>query len=99
VSASSIDYPEQYPDWLSLREIDTAQGREKGAAFRAFKRMLPELAEGRDFVALDHRLHSSLAAALHAAGRVYRGTVNPVLLSPAAAALVTAALKPLPTSR
>ena len=98
MSASSADYPEPYPGWLSLREIDTAQGREKGAAFRAFKSLLPELAEGRDFVALDHRLHSTLAAALHAAGRVYRGTVNPVLLSPAAA-LVAAALKPRSASR
>ena len=99
MSASSADYPDPYPGWLSLREIDSAQAREKGAAFRAFKRLLPELNEGRDFVALDHRSQSALAARLHAAGRIYRGTVNPLLLSPAAAVRVAAALSQLPVSR
>jgi hypothetical protein len=99
VSTSSTDYPDPYPGWLSLREIDITQGREKGAAFRAFKRLLPELNEGRDFVTLDHRSQSALAARLHAAGRVYRGTVNPVLLSPAAAGRVAAALSQVPASR
>jgi hypothetical protein len=83
---------DDYPGWLSLREIDAAHGREKGTAFRAFKRLLPQLQEGRDFVVLDHRSEAVLAAKLHAAGRIYRGSVNPVLLAPAAAARVALAL-------
>ena len=46
---------DDYAGWLSLREIDAAQKREKGAAFRSFKRLLPQLSEGRDFVTLDHQ--------------------------------------------
>lgn len=81
-----------YSDWFSLRELDTALGLGKGSAFRAFKRLLPRLLEGRDFVVLDHRNHSALAAKLHAADRLYRSSVNPVLLAPEAAALVREAL-------
>jgi hypothetical protein len=76
---------DDYPGWLSLREIDQALQRQKGSAFRAFKELLPQLAEGRDFVVLDHQRHAALAARLHAAGRLYRSSVNPLLLSPAAA--------------
>lgn len=82
-----------YSGWLSLREIDAEHGLDKGSAFRAFKRLLPRLTEERDFVVLDHRRHAALAAQLHAAGRLYRGSVNPVLLSPAAAGLVRQALR------
>ncbi len=54
---------EDYPGWLSLRELDAEQGLAKGTAFRAFKRLLPDLAEERDFVVLDHQRHGALAAA------------------------------------
>ncbi len=81
-----------YSGWLSLRELDTELGLDKGASFRAFKRLLPRLVEGRDFVVLDHRQYGALAAQLHAAGRLYRSSVNPVLLAPAAAALVRESL-------
>jgi hypothetical protein len=83
---------EPYPGWLSLREIDSALGLDKGAAFRAFKRLLPGLDEERDFVVLDHARHAALAARLHAQGRLYRSSVNPLLLSPQAAAQVREAL-------
>lgn len=81
-----------YPGWISLREIDAALGLGKGRSFRAFKRLLPQLAEGRDFVVLDHRSHAAQTAELYAAGRLYRGSVNPVLLRPEAAALLREAL-------
>ncbi|MDE0855459.1 MAG: hypothetical protein OSA97_13655 [Nevskia sp.] len=81
-----------YCGWLSLRELDAGLGLDKGSAFRAFKRLLPRLKEGRDFVVLDHRRHAALAAQLHAAGRLYRSSVNPVLLAPAAADLVRQSL-------
>lgn len=86
---------DDYSNWVSLREIDAGLGLQKGAAFRAFKRLLPRLAEQRDFVVLDHRRHAATAAKLHAAGRLYRGSVNPLLLSPAAAALLRQALQTL----
>lgn len=70
-----------YRGWSTLREIDAATTRAKGAAFRAFKARLPRLVEGRDFVALDHRRDGPLAARLHAEMRLYPSTVNPVLLS------------------
>lgn len=84
---------DDYPGWFSMREIDHALGLGKGAAFRAFKRLLPRLVEQRDFVVLDHRNHAALAAKLHAEDRLYHSSVNPVLLSPAAAALLRQALR------
>ena len=85
---------DDYSGWLSLREIDTGLGLAKGSAFRAFKRLLPQLLEGRDFLVLDHQHHGALAARLHAAGRLYRSSVNPVLLRPEAAALLRRSLQP-----
>jgi hypothetical protein len=82
-----------YPGWLSLRELDLELGLDKGASFRAFKRLLPQLVEEQDFVVLDHQRHAALAAKLHAAGRLYRSSVNPVLLAPRAAALLREALR------
>jgi hypothetical protein len=73
---------DDYWSWSSLREIDEASGVDKGTAFRAFKRLLPFLVEGSDFVVLDRRSHDGLAARWQAAGRLYRSSVNPVLLRP-----------------
>ena len=84
---------DDYAAWFSLRELDTELRLEKGGSFRAFKRLLPQLQEGRDFVVLDHQHHSTLAAQLHAAGRLYRSSVNPVLLAPGAAALLRQSLQ------
>ena len=88
------DGSDDYSGWLSLRELDAELGWDKGTSFRAFKRLLPELIEGRDFVVLDHRNHAALAAKLHAADRLYRSSVNPVLLAPAAASRVRRSLLP-----
>ncbi|MBL6751588.1 MAG: hypothetical protein ISP90_13765 [Nevskia sp.] len=75
-----------FAGWVTLREIDAAQALPKGSAFRAFKRLLPELSEGPDFIVAGPPPYAALRAALAAAGRIYRGSVHPVLLSPAAAA-------------
>lgn len=77
---------------VSLRELDERLGLPKGAAFRAFKRA--GLAEGRDFRLLDAARDAAEIAALRAAGRIYRGSVNVVLLAPAAAERLAAALRP-----
>jgi hypothetical protein len=79
---------DDYSGWLSLRELDEASGRVKGTAFRAFKARLDALTEGRDFLVLDHQTHAEPASALHAQGRLYRSSVNPVLLAPALAAQI-----------
>ncbi len=84
---------EDYWSWSSLREIDEAARADKGSAFRSFKRLLPTLIEGRDFVLLDHRSKDGLGARWQAAGRLYRSSINPVLLSPQTAASVAAGLQ------
>lgn len=76
---------DDYSGWRSLRELDECAGLAKGSAFRAFKAALAQLDEGRDFIVLDHQTHAALASTLHAQGRLYRSSVHPVLLAPAAA--------------
>jgi len=83
---------DDYAGWLSMRELDEATGLPKGATFRAFKALLGSLIEGEDFVVLDHQTAQALAARLIAEGRLYRSSVNPVLLAPSAAARVRAAM-------
>ena len=69
-------------DWLTLKELDERMRRPKGSAFRAFKALARELDEGRDFRVLDPRQYSARIEALRSAGRIYRSSVNVVLLSP-----------------
>ena len=69
--------------WVSLRELDERLGQPKGAAFRAFRRA--GFAEGRDFRLLDSARDAAEIAALRAAERIYRSSVNVVLLSRASA--------------
>jgi hypothetical protein len=87
-TAGTIDYW----NWSSLREIDEANSTRKGSAFRAFKHLLPALIEGVDFILLDHRSNDGLAARWHAADRLYRSSIHPVLVSPQTAKRVVAAL-------
>jgi hypothetical protein len=72
-------------DWLTLREIDERDGAPKGTAFRSFKRIEPGLAEGRDYRLLQAARDAAEIAALRKAERIYRASVNVVLLSPATA--------------
>lgn len=83
---------DDYAGWVSMRELDEAGGLPKGAAFRAFKALLGSLIEGKDFVVLDHQTAQALASRLIAEGRLYRSSVNPVLLAPSAAARVRAVI-------
>ncbi|MEW6167862.1 MAG: hypothetical protein AB1651_09225 [Pseudomonadota bacterium] len=74
-----------YRQWTTLRELDAAHGAAKGTAFRSFKRLEAELAEGRDYVVL-HQLHDRMAIdALRRQQRIYPGSLNVVLLGRGAA--------------
>lgn len=84
---------DDYSTWRSLRELDEQAGLPKGSAFRAFKRCLPQLHEGRDFIVLDHQTQATLAARLHGEARLYRTSIHPVLLAPTAAETIRQALR------
>jgi len=70
---------------LSFRELDERSGRIKGSAFQAFKRIEAELLEGQDFRLLRQGVNDTEIAALRERNRIYRSSVNIVLLSEAAA--------------
>lgn len=88
-----------YSGWQTMRELDAAATAVKGTAFRAFKQVVGDLTEGQDFIVLDHQTHANLAAALHAAERLYRNSVSPVLLAPSAAYRVREAMNGLDAPR
>jgi len=69
----------------TFRELDERLGRPKGSAFRAFKRRLGELSEGEHYVYLAAATASAEIARLRVAGRIYRLSVNVVLLTDAGA--------------
>lgn len=73
------------PDWLSFMELDRCAGAPKGCAFRVFRRLAAQWREGQDYRVYDAVAAAGQIAALRAAGRIYPGTVNLVLLSPALA--------------
>jgi hypothetical protein len=78
--------------WRTLRELDAALQRPKGTAFRAFKRLVETLQEGRDFRVLRRDRDGEEIQHLRTAARIYASSINVVLLSPAAAAAVGAAV-------
>ncbi|MFT4047000.1 MAG: hypothetical protein QM661_09925 [Solimonas sp.] len=80
-------------DWLTLRELDRSAGREKGAAFRAFKRLSAGYREGVDFVVLSPDDAAATIDALRASGRIYAGSVNVVLLAAGFAETIAASLE------
>ncbi|MGH8280334.1 MAG: hypothetical protein ACRETQ_12340 [Gammaproteobacteria bacterium] len=65
----------------SFREQDGLWQARKGTTFRAFKRALPELVEGVDFVYLNAGEHPAEIERLRAAQRIYASSVNVVLLA------------------
>lgn len=72
------------PDSTSLtsfRELDTAWALRKGTAFRAFKRALPGLTEGRDFIYLSAHSQPEEIERLRVAQRIYASSVNVVMLT------------------
>ena len=70
-----------WTDYHTLKEIDEACALPKGSAFRAFKRLLPELREGGDFLWLEAGVHAPEIAALKRDGRLYPTTVNALLFT------------------
>ncbi|MBU6510632.1 MAG: hypothetical protein KGL98_11300 [Gammaproteobacteria bacterium] len=67
--------------FTSFKELDRRWAAIKGSAFRAFKRALPGLQEGRDFLRLDAVADRDAIQRLRRAGRIYNGSVHVVLLS------------------
>ena len=80
------------PSFKTFREMDGVFACSKGAAFRAFKALGATLVEGQHFHCCDQRIDGEAFDALEASGRLYRGTVNGVLLAPAAQAAIAALL-------
>lgn len=72
-------------DWKSFRELDQAWNTTKGTAFIAFKRALPALREGADFIYLSHEENQVEIAELRATDRIYASSVNVVLIAEATA--------------
>ena len=65
----------------TLREVDERFGRPKGSAFRAFKRRRKALRENVDFIVLPADSARADIERLRAAGRIYRSSVNVVVLT------------------
>lgn len=87
-----------YPEDQSLRELDEAAGAAKGSAFRVFKRLSCELQEGADYRLLHHEIDRAELEDLRRLGRIYRSSVNVVLLSAKAAQRIATALQAIPTA-
>ena len=65
----------------TLREVDVRLGRPKGSAFRAFKRRREALREHVDFTLLPARTARAEIERLRVAGRIYRSSINVVVLT------------------
>ena len=65
----------------TLREIDERLGLRKGNAFRAFKRQRHLLRENVDFTVLAARTAKAEIERLRAQCRIYRSTINVVILA------------------
>ena len=65
----------------TLREIDVLLGRPKGSAFRAFKRQRESLRESIDFTVLPARTAKTEIERLRAQGRIYRSSINVIVLA------------------
>ena len=76
----------------TLREIDEHLGRPKGSAFRAFKRLRHTLRENIDFTVLSARTAKAEIERLRTRGRIYRSSINVVILAESGFERVCAAL-------
>ena len=66
----------------TLREIDLRLGRSKGSAFRAFKRQREGApGENVDFTLLPAHTARAEIERLRAAGRIYRSSINVIVLT------------------
>ncbi|WP_370305156.1 hypothetical protein [Sinimarinibacterium flocculans] len=82
-----------YSQWRTMREIDGAAGTAKGAAFRRFRRLEPQLRAGRDYCVLHHADDRETIDGLRSARRIHAGSVNVVLLAPKLASRLVAELR------
>ena len=71
--------------WRTLRELDAQAGVPKGTAFRAFKRLSPRWAEGRDYRVLSPAEDAAAIEALRAERRLYAASRVAILVSADAA--------------
>ena len=83
----------------TLREMDERHGLPRGSAFRAFKRLLGTLREDVDFTLLPARSAGSEIERLRGAGRIYRSSVNVVVLAESGVERVRAELGREPVAR
>ncbi|TJY62156.1 hypothetical protein E4T66_07975 [Sinimarinibacterium sp. CAU 1509] len=88
-----------YQSYLSLREIDQVSRSPKGTAFRAFRDIETQLVRDVDFVLLHHADDAEAIAALRASGKIYPGSINVILLSPAVGQRLLGALSSVPKPR
>ena len=65
----------------TLREIDALLGRPRGSAFRAFKRQHDILLENVDFTVLTPHTAKTEIERLRAEGRIYRASINVIVLA------------------
>lgn len=65
----------------TLREVDERLGLGKGSAFRAFKRQRHSLREEIDFTVLQARTAKAEIERLRTQGRIYRSSINVVILA------------------
>ncbi len=65
----------------TLREVDSSLGLPKGSAFRAFKRHRPALRENIDFIVLSAHGDGAAIERLRASGRIYRSSINVIVLA------------------
>ena len=70
-----------HAEGYTLREVDERFGRRKGSAFRAFKRLRRSLRENVDFTVLPARTARAEIERLRAQGRIYRSSINVVILA------------------
>jgi hypothetical protein len=65
----------------TFREVDEALQLPKGTAFRAFRKIESSLHEGTDFSLLRSDEDGDTIRSLRSSGRIYRASVNAVLVS------------------
>lgn len=68
-------------NFTSFRELDVQYAKDKGWAFKRFKRLNSELIEDEDYVWFHQLDDAELINQLREAGRIYASTANLVMLS------------------
>lgn len=85
-----------HPFSITLRELDQQSSQPKGSAFRVFKALETQLAEGVDYLLLDHDLNRSAIAELKRNRKIYPTSINVLVFTDGAAQRLLAALATTP---